>query len=66
MEADALSTRELECVRWAAQGLSAKEIAQELDIRARTVETHLNHARLKIGARNRVHTVVSAVRNGWI
>jgi len=62
----ALSTRELECIKWAANGYSAKEIAYKMSINARTVESHLNHARLKIGARNRVHAAVFAVRKGWI
>ena len=61
-----LSDREIECVRWASEGLSAKEIARQMNINMRTVETHLEHARMKIGGRNRTHAVVAAVRQGLI
>lgn len=48
----------------AADGYSAKEIAQRVKIAPRTVEKHLDQARLKLGARNRVHMVTRAIHAG--
>jgi DNA-binding CsgD family transcriptional regulator len=61
-----LTRRELECLSQAANGLSAKEIAIELEIAPRTVERHLDQVRIKLNARNRAHMVAQAVREGII
>ncbi|MCL5261427.1 MAG: helix-turn-helix transcriptional regulator [Gammaproteobacteria bacterium] len=42
-----LSSREFECVEYRAKGKPVKQIAQELNLSPRTVETHLNNAKLK-------------------
>jgi len=56
-----LSKRERECLAWAAQGLTAKEIARKLCRSVATVTLHLNTATRKLGASNRVQAVVRAM-----
>ncbi len=52
-----LSPRELECLKWAAQGKSAWEIGRILGISRHTSVTYLENAKAKLGVR----TVVQAV-----
>jgi DNA-binding CsgD family transcriptional regulator len=59
-----LTPRERQCLCGVAAGLSAKELARELDISHRTVERHLDQARNKLGARNRVHMAAIAAGLG--
>ncbi|MFS2225065.1 LuxR family transcriptional regulator [Pantoea sp. B65] len=56
-----LSKRERECLAWAAEGLTAKEIARKLNRSIATVTLHLNTAARKLGASNRVQAVVRAM-----
>ncbi|NGX88369.1 LuxR family transcriptional regulator [Rahnella sp. Lac-M11] len=56
-----LSKRERECLAWAAEGLTAKEIARKLSRSVATVTLHLNTAGRKLGASNRVQAVVRAL-----
>ena len=51
--AGTLTRTEAEVARLVAQGLSSKEIAAALVISVATVETHVKHARSKLGARSR-------------
>jgi DNA-binding CsgD family transcriptional regulator/tetratricopeptide (TPR) repeat protein len=50
---EALTPRELEVARLAAQGHTAAEIGRQLFIGTRTVETHLAHACAKLGCRSK-------------
>ncbi|MBD2842123.1 LuxR C-terminal-related transcriptional regulator [Erythrobacter rubeus] len=59
-----LTRRENEILRWAARGLTTKEIAKHVEIAPRTVERHIENARLKMRARNRVHMISKAVASG--
>jgi LuxR family transcriptional regulator of spore coat protein len=59
-----LTSRETEILGWIANGYSAKETAQSIGIAPRTVERHIENLRLKMRARNRVHLIVRAVREG--
>lgn len=61
-----LTARELEVLEFVADGLSAKEIALRIDIGARTVERHIDNARLKMRARNRAHLVTCAIARGLL
>lgn len=59
---DALSQREREVVRLAAEGLTAREIGTRLFIGERTVETHLAHAYAKLGINSRIELIKMASR----
>ncbi len=53
----AFSRRQLECLSLLHHGFTDKEIAQSLSIKIETVRSHLENARLKVGARSRTHLV---------
>ena len=61
-----LTAREQQVLEYIANGLSAKEVAQEIDIAPRTVERHIENVRLKIRARNRTHMVTLALELGLL
>jgi two component transcriptional regulator, luxR family protein len=63
-EAAQLTAREREIVQLLAQGMSNAEIATQLFVETSTVKSHLTRLMTKIGARDRVQTVVWAYRNG--
>mgnify|MGYP003582461804 CR=1 FL=1 len=56
-----LTPRELECLRWAAEGLTAGQIAERLHRSLATISLHLTSAMHKLGAKNRVQAVARAV-----
>lgn len=56
-----LTRRERECLRYAAEGLTAKEIAERLRRSVPTATLHLKSAARKLGARNRLHAVTLAM-----
>ena len=49
-----------------AEGFSNKRIGAELGITERTVKNHLTYIMTKLGASDRTHAVVTAVRLGWL
>jgi LuxR family transcriptional regulator, transcriptional regulator of spore coat protein len=61
-----LTAREQQVLELVAQGLSAKETAQAIDIAPRTVERHIENVRLKLRARNRTHMVTLALELGLL
>ena len=61
-----LSAREREVLHLIADGLSAKEIAVELEISAKTVEAHRTSLMRKLGARKATELVRYALRHGLI
>jgi LuxR family quorum sensing-dependent transcriptional regulator len=61
-----LSGREREVLTWATQGKSAREIGEILRITKRTVDAHTQNAIRKLGATNRTHAVVVALRDQMI
>lgn len=61
-----LSRRELECLKWAALGKTAEEIATIIDRSAETVRIHLKRAGMKLSASNRAHAVAKACCMGLI
>jgi len=65
-EAPALTDREMEVLRLAAQGLTNYDIAQRLYISVRTVEAHLTHIYNKLDVGSRTEAAVFALRQGWI
>jgi DNA-binding CsgD family transcriptional regulator len=60
--AAALSHRELEVAELVAQGWTNREIAERLFISPRTVESHLDHVKSKLGLSRRPHIVAWALR----
>lgn len=63
---DSLSPRELECLKWVSQGKTAWETAMIIGRSPRTIEFHLLNAVRKLGASNKIHAAVIAVRQGLI
>lgn len=61
-----LSLRESEVVRLIAQGYTNKEIAAELRISTKTVETYKARAMDKIGLQSRADIVRYAQQHGWL
>ncbi|MCA1492482.1 helix-turn-helix transcriptional regulator [Sinorhizobium alkalisoli] len=57
-----LSSREIECLRWAAAGKSGDEIAIILGISAYTVASYFKSATRKLDAVNRVQAIARALR----
>lgn len=60
-----LSKRELEILELISFGYSDKEIACNLNISTRTVQTHVTRIVLKTGARNRTSAVANYLRNSF-
>ncbi len=58
-----LTNREREVLAWAAQGKSAWETGEILNIAKRTVDEHAQTATRKLGAANRTQAVVIALRD---
>jgi DNA-binding response OmpR family regulator len=55
-----LNEREIEALTWAARGKTSSEIAQILDLTKRTVDFHLDNARIKLRAATRIEAAVKA------
>lgn len=64
--APALSERETVVLRLIAQGYSNKEIAYQLDLSVKTVETYKARAMEKLGLGSRVEIVRFALERGWL
>jgi NarL family two-component system response regulator LiaR len=63
---DELHERELEVLRLGAKGMTNKEIAQELMISQRTVQTHFNNIFRKLDVRSRTEAILRALKQRWI
>jgi NarL family two-component system response regulator LiaR len=61
-----VSERELEVLKLAAKGMSNKEIAAELNLSVRTVQSHLGNIFDKLGVSSRTEAVLHALKEGWI
>jgi DNA-binding NarL/FixJ family response regulator len=61
-----LSTREREVLHLIADGLSAKEVATQLNISTKTVEAHRTSLMRKLGVRKATELVRYALRHGLI
>lgn len=61
-----LSTRELEVMRWAAEGKTSYEIGIILGLTERTVNFHVAKAIFKLNASNKTHAAVKAAVLGLI
>jgi len=63
---DKLSEREIEIIQLCVDGLSAKEIADKLNISNRTVEHHKERIFKKTGCRSVMELIKYAVQNGLV
>jgi DNA-binding NarL/FixJ family response regulator len=63
---EGLRRRELEVLRLVAKGLGNKEIAAQLVISERTVQTHLVNIFRKLGVSSRTAAVFTALKEGWL
>lgn len=61
-----LSLREQEVLALLCEGLSNKQIAQELYLSVRTVENHLSNLYAKLEINSRTEAAVLALQQGWI
>ena len=61
-----LTPREIECLRWAADGKTSSEIAQLLALSESTANFHLNNAMRKLDVVNRQQAVAKAALQGLI
>ncbi len=61
-----LHPRELQILTSAARGLGNKEIAGELEISERTVQTHLVNIFRKLRVSSRTEAVLQGLRQGWL
>lgn len=58
-----LTLREREVLAWSAQGKTAWEIAEILNLAKRTVDEHAKTAMRKLGASTRTQAVAIAIRD---
>jgi two-component system NarL family response regulator len=61
-----LTAREVQVLRRIAEGLSNKEIGEQLGISESTVKTHVNHLLGKLGAADRTKALVLALKRGLV
>lgn len=65
-QVEALTSREIEVLRLAADGLTNRAIGQQLGISDRTVQGHLANIYGKMGVASRTEAVTEALKRGWI
>lgn len=61
-----LNDREIEVLTWVARGKTSAEIARKLAMVKRTVDFHIDNARLKLGAATRTEAAIKAAAGGLI
>jgi two-component system, NarL family, response regulator DesR len=65
-EADPLTDRERQVLRYAGEGASSAEIAERLSLSEGTVRNYLSEAINKLGASNRTEAARIARQRGWL
>ncbi|MFZ6645282.1 LuxR family transcriptional regulator [Undibacterium sp. TJN25] len=61
-----LTTREVEVLRWSADGKTSGEVGNIMCISERTVNFHVNNALVKLGANNKTAGVIKAAILGFL
>jgi DNA-binding NarL/FixJ family response regulator len=61
-----LNDRQIEVLHWVAQGKTSAEIARTLRLSKRTVDFHINNARIKLHAATRTEAALKASTGGLI
>jgi len=60
---DTLTEREASIIKMAAKGMSNNEIAEQLHLSVRTIESHLGTIFNKFGVGSRIEAVIEALRS---
>ncbi len=63
---DTLSLREIQVLRQVAHGNANREIAEILNVTEGTVKAHMKSIIAKLGAKDRTHAVLLAIRRGFL
>jgi two-component system, NarL family, response regulator len=66
MDKPMLSDRERQVIDQMAKGKNNREIGAELSITEHTVRFHVNNVLSKLGANDRAHAIVLALRQGIV
>jgi DNA-binding NarL/FixJ family response regulator len=66
IQVEPLSERETDVLQRLARGYSVKEIAAQLEIGVRTVETYKSRSFEKLGLRSRTDLIRHAIQRGWL
>jgi NarL family two-component system response regulator LiaR len=61
-----LTAREIEILKWAARGLSNKELSEKLFISLRTVKAHMTNIFNKLGCSSRTDAIIKGLKQGYI
>ena len=61
-----LNEREAEILTWVARGKTSAQIARKLRLAKRTVDFHIDNARIKLGAATRTEAAIKAAAGGLI
>lgn len=60
-----LSPAEIQLMRFCYEGFSNKEIAEKLNLSARTIDTYINRLTEKLGLKTKLHLIRFCVENGY-
>ena len=63
---DVLTPREIDVLRWIAEGNANKEIAGKLSLTEETVKGHVKNILAKLGVNDRTHAVTIGLKRGMI
>jgi DNA-binding CsgD family transcriptional regulator len=55
-----LNDREIEALTWVARGKTSAEVADLVGLSKRTIDFHLDNARVKLGAATRTEAAIKA------
>jgi DNA-binding CsgD family transcriptional regulator len=55
-----LNEREIETLTWVARGKTSAQIAEILGLAKRTIDFHIDNARVKLGATTRTQAAIKA------
>jgi DNA-binding NarL/FixJ family response regulator len=60
-----LTEREMEVLKLAAKGVSNRDIAEQLFVSNRTVQTHLSNIFKKLSVASRTEAILYGLKRGW-
>lgn len=59
---DILSSREKQCAYFLLNGMTAKEIGHQLGLSNRTIETYIEHIKIKLQCRNKTQLIIALTK----